>query len=239
MTKPKLAIRVADAIEERIVAEGWRVGEMVGSEADLMAQHRVSRTVLREAILLLEARQVAVARRGPGGGLKVQLPQASTVSDAAARLLELEGMTAEHLHEARMAIEVMAVESIIRKLDEATILRIRAFTEPGRATTKIEKLAQLREFHGLLGELSANPVFKLVISVLMLVAKDFLITEEDEIPDAEVDQSLLKQGALVEAICEADFGLARARLKDFLDWVLRYAIPPASAPDHSPPGRSQ
>lgn len=225
MAKPKLAMTVADAIEDRIIAEGWRIGEMVGSEADLMAKHGVSRAVLREAMLLLEARQVAMARRGPGGGLIVQKPHASSVADAAARLLELEGMTAEHLHEARMAIELMTVDLTIRKLDEASVSRLRAFTEPGRAVTKEQKLEQLSAFHGLLGELSGNPVFSLVIAVLTLVAQDFVVNTRGEIPEAEIEVSLIKQRGLVEAICEGDFAVSRLRVRDYLEWVVRYVIP--------------
>jgi len=223
----RLAVTIADTIEKRIIVEGRRVGESIGSETELLAEFGVSRAVLREAMLLLEARQVASVRRGPGGGLVVRRPEASSVADAAARLLEVEGMTSEHLQEARLAIEMIAIELTVRKLDESAIVRLRGFTAPRRSSTKAEKLDQLRGFHALLGELSGNPVFKLVIGVLVLVAEDFLSTPRSEIPDGEVEQSLSKQRLIVEAICEGDLPIARVRLKDYLDWVLHYAVAPA------------
>ena len=221
--KPKLAVIVADAIEERIAQEGWRVGEIVGSEAELLVQYGVSRAVLREAMLLLQARQVAVPRRGPGGGLMVSVPQASSVSDAAARLLEYEGMTGAHLHEARLSIEQMAVELATRNLDEAGIARLRALAAPKVEKSRAEKLDQLRTFHGLLAELSGNPVLKLVVAVLVLVAQDFLNSTGEEVPDPEIEQSLERQRAIIEAVCDGDAALARARVKDYLEWVRRYA----------------
>jgi len=134
-------------------------------------------------------------------------------------------MTAEHLHEARMAIELMSVDLTIRKRDEASINRLRAFIEPGKSKTRDEKLDQLRSFHALLGELSGNPVFKLVIAVLTLVAQDFIDAQRGGIPDEEIEESLRKQRGLVEAICESDFAIARVRVRDYLEWVVRYVIP--------------
>src|SRR4051812_15887833 len=41
-----LAARVAAAIEREIVALGWPVGEVIASEAELLARHGVSRPVM-------------------------------------------------------------------------------------------------------------------------------------------------------------------------------------------------
>ena len=70
----KLAEVVADRIRDDIAADGWRVGEVFGSETDLLHRYEVSRAVLREAVRLLEHHSVAWMRRGPGGGLAVQTP---------------------------------------------------------------------------------------------------------------------------------------------------------------------
>ena len=48
VTEPRLAIRVAESIEKRIVAEGWPIGQFIGTEATLMAEYSVSRAVLRD-----------------------------------------------------------------------------------------------------------------------------------------------------------------------------------------------
>src|SRR5438067_13885634 len=65
----KLGVVVARQIEAEILDRGFPVGEVVGSEAGLIERYGVSRAVLREAIRLLEHRNVAAMRRGPGGGL--------------------------------------------------------------------------------------------------------------------------------------------------------------------------
>src|SRR6202008_2145866 len=70
----KRAAKVADLIVEDVMASGWPVGEVLGSEAELLERYQVSRAVFREAVRLVEHQQVATMRRGPGGGLVVIEP---------------------------------------------------------------------------------------------------------------------------------------------------------------------
>ena len=65
---PKLATVVARSIENQVVALGWPVGEVLGSEAELLERFGVSRAVLREAVRIVEHTGAARMRRGPGGG---------------------------------------------------------------------------------------------------------------------------------------------------------------------------
>jgi DNA-binding FadR family transcriptional regulator len=227
LSGPKLAIVTANEIERRIAKSGWPIGQMIGSEADLMAEFGVSRAVLREAMLLLEARQVAAPRRGPGGGLVVRGPEASSVAEAAARLLEYEGVTADHLSQARLAIEQLAAEFAIRELNEVSIRRLREHVALRPVDSRDQKLARLRSFHGLLAELSGNPVFKLMVAVLVIIAQDFIQLHRIEVRDDEIEESLGKQALVAEAVCEGDAALARARIRDYIGWVSRYAGPPA------------
>src|ERR1700722_20641397 len=77
---PKLAEKVASDIEREILAAGWPVGAIVGSEKELLDKHGVSRAVLREAIRLLEHHMIATLRSGPGGGLIVTAPDPAVVT---------------------------------------------------------------------------------------------------------------------------------------------------------------
>ena len=79
---PSGRAKVADRIIEDVMAMGWPVGEVLGSEADLLERYEVSRAVFREAVRLLEHQQVARTRRGPGGGLVITEPTIGAVIDA-------------------------------------------------------------------------------------------------------------------------------------------------------------
>src|ERR1700712_1991293 len=91
------AADIAKRIEDDIVAAGWRVGANLGSESALMQQFNVGRSVIREAIRILESRHVATPRRGHGGGLVVTAPERSAVLDHASLYLEYAGFAANDL----------------------------------------------------------------------------------------------------------------------------------------------
>src|ERR1700685_999462 len=98
----KRAAQVADLIIEDVMALGWPVGEVLGSEADLLERYQVSRAVFREAVRLVEHQQVARTRRGPGGGLVITEPTVGAVSDAVVLYLPRVEAPLEELFEARM-----------------------------------------------------------------------------------------------------------------------------------------
>src|SRR4029450_9421303 len=86
-------------------AAGCPVGTLLGSEAELMARYDVSRSVLREAVRVLEHHQVPRMRRGPGGGLFVAEPGVEAVVDAVALQVVRTGIEPAHLFEVRSAVE--------------------------------------------------------------------------------------------------------------------------------------
>lgn len=65
------AARLAEVIENDLMLSGWGAGCVVGPEKALLARYRVGRTVLRQALGILETRGVGTVRRGPTGGLLV------------------------------------------------------------------------------------------------------------------------------------------------------------------------
>src|SRR5687767_3646940 len=97
-------------IEHEIIEAGWPVGEILGSESELLDSHGVSRAVLREAIRLLEHHDVAMMRRGPGGGLVVKRPNPLAAVRPVSLYLEYEGVEPHELYEARSSLELTAVK---------------------------------------------------------------------------------------------------------------------------------
>jgi DNA-binding FadR family transcriptional regulator len=68
---PSRAQQVAAEIENGLLAAGTPVGAALGRRTDLMAEHRVSPTVMNEALRILRDRGLVVVRPGPGGGVFV------------------------------------------------------------------------------------------------------------------------------------------------------------------------
>ncbi|OBI94081.1 GntR family transcriptional regulator [Mycobacterium alsense] len=162
----KLASKVARHIEADIARRGWRTGESLGSEQALQQRHGVSRSVLREAVRLVEHHQVARMRRGPGGGLLICEPDAGPATRAVVIYLEHLGTTLVDLLNARLVLEPLAASLAAERIDEAGIDRLRAVLRAEEHWTPGAP-APRDEFHIALAEQSKSPLLQLFIDILM------------------------------------------------------------------------
>ncbi len=161
-----LAMRLAHAIEQEIIGRGWPVGEGLGSEAQLMERYQVGRSVLREAVRILESRWVARPRPGPGGGLVVTAPDPDGVRDATRVFLDFARVRPDHLLDTWLALETVAVGELAATIDAAGIRQLRKILhDDGRsaATPRSPGAA----FHIEIARLAGNPAIELFVHVLI------------------------------------------------------------------------
>jgi DNA-binding FadR family transcriptional regulator len=169
----KRATKIARDIEEDIVRRGWTVGESLGSEQALQQRYGVSRSVLREAVRLVEHHQVARMRRGPNGGLLITEPDAGPATRAVVIYLEYLGTTIEDLFNARLVLEPLAAALAAERIDEAGIARLRGVLR-AEEQWKPGLPAPQDDFHIALAERSKNPVLQLFIDVLMRLTRRYV-----------------------------------------------------------------
>jgi DNA-binding FadR family transcriptional regulator len=218
----KLAEIVAQKIEDRIVAEGWPVGKLLGSEPELIEEYGVSRAVLRESVLILEQHTTARMRRGPRGGLVVTVPEATALTRPVALYLEYCNVTPEQVFEIRTIIEVAAVQLAAEHITEDGIGSLRKALE-AEMTVSVEEFPHVtKNIHVKIAELSGNPVLPLFVNMLT------------ELVDARAGRQLLHvedftgqvhaaHTAIVEAVVRGDVGLARHRMIRHLDALMPWA----------------
>lgn len=161
----KLAERTAAKIELSILEQGWPLGTVIGSEADLLARYRVSRAVLREAVRLLEHDHVAHMRRGPGGGLVVAEPDAAAVVRVATLYLRYRGVRPAQLVSTRIALELAAVRSAAETVDERGIARLREALGHEDTCPAVADAGE-PDFHLVVAQLSGNPAIELFTDVV-------------------------------------------------------------------------
>jgi DNA-binding FadR family transcriptional regulator len=207
----KLAAQIARQIEADIVRRGWTIGESLGSEQALQQRFRVSRSVLREAVRLVEHHQVARMRRGPNGGLLICQPDAGPAARAIVIYLEYLGTTLGDLLNARLVLEPLAASLAAERIDEAGIDRLRAVLR-AEEQWRPGLPAPREEFHVALAEESKSPVLQLFIDILMrLTTRYALQSRADSATEAieAVDQMHHDHSQIVTAVTAGDSARAK------------------------------
>jgi DNA-binding FadR family transcriptional regulator len=207
----KLASTIARDIEADIVRRGWPIGESLGSEHALQQRFCVSRSVLREAVRLVEHHQVARMRRGPNGGLLICEPDAGPATRAIVIYLEYLGTTLADLLNARLVLEPLAASLAAERIDEAGIDRLRAVLR-GEERWRPGLPAPRDEFHIALAERSKNPVLQLFIDVLMrLTTRYALQSRTDSASEAieAIDYMHNDHSEIVAAVTAGDSARAK------------------------------
>jgi DNA-binding FadR family transcriptional regulator len=217
---PTLAAAVVAALEEEIIRLGWPVGTVIGTEAGLLNRFGVSPPVLRQAVSILESRQVARMRRGPGGGLVVTAPDETSVGTSVTRYFEYLRVQPHLVSQARASIEIACVELAAQKIDEADVPRLRQLVGAEPARLQDGDLPCLVDMHLAIGDLSGNPVLALFLRMLMSLLSARAAEGRD--PRAKQRTSHLnhlhqEHMGIVEALAAGDGALARLRMMRHLD----------------------
>jgi len=213
-----LAEVVAAQIEQDIIERGWPVGEVIGSEPELVEKMGVSRAVFREAVRIIEHHNVARMRRGPGGGLVVTEPDADAVQRAVALYLRFAGVRHEHLFATRMTLELACAAGAAENITEEGIERLRSVLAlEERLKEDAITTGHTHDLHIAIAELTGNPVMALFVRVLTE------LTRQQQVPHKDVDLAISAyhraHEALVEAIVAGDPSLAQHRMRRHLEGI--------------------
>ena len=208
---PKLASVVARRIEDDVVAQGWPVGAVLGSETELLERFGVSRAVLREAVRIVEHTGVARMRRGPGGGLVVTEPNRGAVVAALGVWLSYVGATVDELMAVRQPLLAGAVRLAVSRRDRPALRLLEARLEEaeGRPVVTARDLADLE---GRVASLGANPALTLFVEAIGDLALNRVdlghAVIEPALTDETARRQLLGYRAVAEAVARRDASAA-------------------------------
>src|ERR1700722_12018639 len=207
----KRAAKVADLIIEDVMALGWPVGEVLGSETDLLERYQVSRAVFREAVRLLEHQQVARTRRGPGGGLVITEPTVGAVIDAVVLYLHRVDARLDEIFEARIILEDLACQLAAERTDENDLAELRRYLDE----PPVERDGDPRELHALVAVISRNAGLEVFVDVFNRVAQLFS-PDWQKLGDTLGKETTHAHAMISEALIAGDSGLARNRMRKHL-----------------------
>lgn len=216
----RLYERVAERILVLVQGETWRPGDRLPTERDLAEAFGVSRTVVREAVKVLEARGVLETQAGSRAF--VRKPDSTIVSRSLQTYLQMMGQDDIDLRlwEIRRVLEV----------ETAALAALRASAEQGREFQRLcgemrkqvhspRVLAELDlQFHLLVAESTQNELFGVLLAPLIEQLRTHFIYGWEHYGNRSAEAVFGQHEAIVEAIGRQDAVSARLCMAQHLDY---------------------
>lgn len=180
LDKKRYFEQIAHLIRERILRENLKKGYKLPTEQQLASELNVSRSVVREALRILDVMGYVTIKKGPQGGIFVSNLYHKPITDSIRQLATNGHITVDHLFDVRLQIEPFIASEAAQHAKKRDLKKLFALIED--ASLHIDDAAYLKkkniEFHLLLAEASGNPVLailmKSVTEILKEIAYHFL-----------------------------------------------------------------
>lgn len=168
----KVSELVAREIVGKIGAERKQPGSQLPSEAHMLAEYRVGRGSLREALRILEVHGLITLKPGPGGGPVVNGVTTADFGRMATLYFQAGRMTFRELTEARLIMEpVMARLAAERRSDDAVSEVLKAARETELDDDR-RYLQTSDRFHRMVAQMSQNSIMFLFSHALEDIFQD-------------------------------------------------------------------
>jgi len=215
---------LAQTLLQRIIDMGWPIGQPLGAEAELAREHRVSRTVLRQAIRLLTHHSVARVVRGAGGGLLVAEPDLRATMRAVSLYLEFCRIRPEDILDTRLWLETATVTRAIANLNSSGEQALRQTIVREASLGPDTSAKELQRFHLLLAEMSGDPALALFTRIVMQLSEahsDFALRPPEQKKRVMRNVSRLHT-MIAEAVLARDEGAAVEALHRYFEGYRRW-----------------
>lgn len=210
----RLYEKIVAQIQQRIIDGELKPGDRLPPVPTLVEEFGVSRTVIREAIQLLQSKGLVTVKHG--SGMFVSEPTSDTISEVLSTIFRFKGASAHDLHEVREILELqiaaLAAERASEE-DKAELLDCLEWMEKVRESPR-EYIEVDLLFHGILARATGNEVFLLLLEPLIDLLRQSRV-KGTQIPGG-VERSLIGHKALYECIRKGDCEGARMAMREHL-----------------------
>lgn len=170
----KAAQVVAQQIKEAVLSGKLAIGDKLPGERNLIEQFGYSRSVVREALRLLEDDGLIKLQAGRNGGAVVKSPDSSQIMSKFDLLLRLQSTGIQEVAEAQRLIEPLVVQLAIKRATAKDLSAVRRTIELIEADPGNVELVrtQSNKFHILLGEATKNNVIAIIAALVRQIVVD-------------------------------------------------------------------
>ncbi len=176
---PRAFEEIAEQIRRELSNRRLRPGDRLPAERTLAQQFGVSRNTLREALRSLENSGLLHLRKGASGGAFVRESTGDAIVAGLRDMFNMGAIEPEHLTEARVMIESIAVRAACERATTADVdalkFNIAAAERAVRERADFYAQAAIHlDFHRILARATKNPVMVIVMEGLLDVMQHFI-----------------------------------------------------------------
>jgi len=171
--------RYSEQVIQMVVAEilndNLAIGDKLPSEKELTEEFNVSRTVVREALRVLEESGLVEIRKGPKGGAFVTRSLHKPVSSSLKNLITHGQITIDHLFDVRALIEPHIAVQAAMNAKQKDLKALGDLLDESSAhldDVSLVKANNIR-FHLLLSRAAGNPVLSIVMESVIELVQEF------------------------------------------------------------------
>ena len=161
LEKKRYSEQIADLIQGKILTEHLETGTNLPSERDLAKEFQVSRSVIREALRILEIYGLVDIKKGQSGGIFVADVYHKPITFSLNNMITSGEVTIDHLFNARLFIEPHIAYHATLNATEEDIQKLQDLITDSESN--MEDAARLKQnnlgFHILLAKMCGSPVF--------------------------------------------------------------------------------
>ncbi|AMY52343.1 FadR family transcriptional regulator [Rhodococcoides fascians] len=218
---PKMSAKIANLIADQILTGGIIEGQRLPTEKDMVAEHGVARTTVREALRLLESRDLVTIKSGIGGGPVAKRPKLESLGNTMKLFLQIDGANISDVIDVRLMLEpIVAREAAANITDEQVGVMQTALDrmreDPGDYGNFQDNNAA---FQRSVYDAAGNPVLNIVMETLWLLVRD---AEPNEHPIATRLAAIEMQQDVLDAMRARDEDAAADTMSAFVQETAKY-----------------
>jgi len=181
LEKKTYSEKIANQIQARILTGELRKGEKLPSEMEMAENFQVSRSVVREAMRILEGLGLISVKKGPKGGIFAANGYHKPLSNSLKGLVDSGQVTKDNINKVRMLLEPFVASEAAIHADDDDIKTLEALLNASRKKMNDAGFLQANrgKFHIHLATASKNPVIEMFMKSLIELLREYFIDFKD------------------------------------------------------------
>ena len=224
---PKASDILASRLREIIVQGRFAPGDFLPTERELVAETKLSRTSVRDALRVLEADGLITTKVGRSGGSMVTLPGRASVARSVELFVRTHGVRLESLLECRVAVEPTLAALAAKRRTKAQLENIEAIHE--RFIASVDNVTEYKrinlDWHLAIAAASGNEPLMALMEAISAPIRDAMDYQHVTTPELRA-LAVKAHTAILKAIKDQDADAAFKRMDRHVSGYRDIAVQP-------------